>query len=167
MGFVSQKNVLFKGTIFSNLLLGKEDANEEEMFRELKNSQLYDFIQNKENKLNEFVSELGFNLSGGQKQRMSITRVLLKKPDIYIFDDSFSALDYVTDLSIRKSFFESSKDSICIIVAQRLNSILNADKIIVLDKGKIIDIGKHNELLKRCKIYKKLAISQNIKEVCL
>ncbi|WBL31479.1 ABC transporter ATP-binding protein [Candidatus Phytoplasma sacchari] len=165
IGFVSQKNILFKGTIFSNLLFGKENATEKEMLEKAKLAQAYEFIKDKKNQLNENVSELGMNLSGGQKQRLSLTRTFLKEPDIYIFDDSFSALDYKTDLAIRKEFFNKIKDSIIIIIAQRISSILKADKIIVLENGKIINIGRHEELIQKCKIYQDIAFSQKIKEV--
>ncbi|MDV3166128.1 MAG: ABC transporter ATP-binding protein ['Waltheria sp.' little leaf phytoplasma] len=165
IGVVSQKNILFKGTILSNLAFGKSNADSEEILEFAKIAQSYDFINKTKGKLQEPVSELGSNFSGGQKQRLAITKVLLKKPDIYIFDDSFSALDYQTDLTIRQNLSYLRKDSIIIIVAQRLSSILNADKIIVLDDGKIIDIGKHEELMHRCQIYKNIAFSQKIKEV--
>ncbi|WP_341266456.1 ABC transporter ATP-binding protein [Candidatus Phytoplasma fraxini] len=165
IGFVSQKNILFKGTIFSNLLFGKENATSEEMLEKAKIAQSYEFIQNKTAKIHEPISELGSNLSGGQKQRLSITRVLLKQPDVYIFDDSFSALDYETDLAIRKVFFDQNKEVIILIVAQRLNSILNADKIVVLDEGKIVSVGKHEELMLKCSVYQNIASSQKIKEV--
>ncbi|MDV3153626.1 MAG: ABC transporter ATP-binding protein [Candidatus Phytoplasma australasiaticum] len=165
IGVVSQKNILFKGTILSNLVFGKSNADSEEILEFAKIAQSYDFINKTKGKLQEPVSELGSNFSGGQKQRLAITKVLLKKPDIYIFDDSFSALDYQTDLTIRQNLSYLRKDSIIIIVAQRLSSILNADKIIVLDDGKIIDIGKHEELMHRCQIYKNIAFSQKIKEV--
>ncbi|MGM1458896.1 MAG: ABC transporter ATP-binding protein [Columbia Basin potato purple top phytoplasma] len=164
IGFVSQKNILFKGTIYSNLLFSKETADSEEMLEKAKIAQSYEFIQNKSNKLKDQVSELGSNLSGGQKQRLSLTRVLLKQPDVYIFDDSFSALDYETELAIRKKFFEIKEKAIVIIVAQRLTSVLNADKIIVLDEGQIVSMGKHKELINTCPFYQKIAISQKIKE---
>nr|WP_017192451.1 ABC transporter ATP-binding protein [Milkweed yellows phytoplasma] len=167
IGFVSQKNILFKGTIESNLSFGQENADESEMLEKAKMAKSYDFIQSKEKQLKEFVSELGSNFSGGQKQRLSITRTFLKTPDVYIFDDSFSALDYQTDLAIRQNFVHFRKNSIIIIVAQRLTSVLNADKIIVLDHGKVVDIGTHKELMQRCEIYKNIAISQKIKEVLL
>ncbi|QTX03292.1 ABC-type multidrug/protein/lipid transport system ATP-binding and permease protein [Candidatus Phytoplasma luffae] len=163
IGFVSQKNILFKGTILSNLLFGKENASQENILDKSKMSQSYEMIQNKMYQLEEPVSELGSNLSGGQKQRLSITRAFLKEPDIYIFDDSFSALDYATDLAIRRSLFEQNTKSITIIVAQRLSSILTVDKIIVLDKGEIVNIGTHQELMEKCSIYKDIAFSQNIK----
>jgi ATP-binding cassette subfamily B multidrug efflux pump len=165
IGFVSQKNILFKGTIYSNLLFGKKNAEEKKMFEKAKIAQLYDFIKNKKNQLQEFVSELGTNFSGGQKQRISLTRAFLKEPDIYIFDDSFSALDYKTDLAIRQTFLNNNKDSIVIMIAQRVSSILKADKIIVLSDGKIVSIGKHEELIKKCKVYQDIAFSQKIKEV--
>ncbi|MDV3158154.1 MAG: ABC transporter ATP-binding protein, partial [Pigeon pea little leaf phytoplasma] len=165
IGVVSQKNILFKGTILSNLSFGKSNADSEEIWECAKKAQSYDFINKTKGKLQEPVSELGSNFSGGQKQRLAINKVLLKKPDIYIFDDSFSALDYQTDLTIRTNLSYLRKDSIIIIVAQRLSTILNADKIIVLDNGKIIDVGKHEELMNRCQIYKNIAFSQKIKEV--
>ncbi|KND62605.1 ABC transporter ATP-binding protein [Candidatus Phytoplasma phoenicium] len=162
ISFVSQKNILFKGTIFSNLLFGDKNAKETQMWEKARLSQSYDFIQNKNNQLQEPVSELGANLSGGQKQRLSITRAFLKEPDIYIFDDSFSALDYQTDFAIRKSFFEFKKDVIVFIVAQRITSILNADQIIVLDQGKIVAKGRHQQLLESCEIYQKIVAAQQV-----
>ncbi|KAB8122104.1 MAG: ABC-type multidrug/protein/lipid transport system ATP-binding and permease protein [Candidatus Phytoplasma cynodontis] len=165
IGFVSQKNILFKGTIFSNLLFGKKNASEIEMLEKAEIAQAHEFIKSKKNQLKEEISELGLNLSGGQKQRLSLTRAFLKEPDIYIFDDSFSALDYKTDSIIRKTLLNKIKNSIIIIVAQRLSSIEKADKIVVLVDGKIVNIGKHEELIKKCKIYQDIAFSQRIKEV--
>ncbi|WCA22525.1 ABC transporter ATP-binding protein [Candidatus Phytoplasma oryzae] len=165
ISFVSQKNILFKGTIFSNLLFGNEQAIEEQMLEKAIIAQADEFIKNKKNQFQEEISELGANLSGGQKQRLSLTRAFLKEPDIYIFDDSFSALDYKTDLAIRKSFFSKIKDEIVIIIAQRLSSIMKADKIVVLSDGKIVNIGKHEDLIKNCKVYQDIAFSQKIKEV--
>ncbi|MFP7699628.1 MAG: ABC transporter ATP-binding protein [Candidatus Phytoplasma pyri] len=164
IGFVSQKNFLFKGTILSNLYMGKENAPEESILESIKISQSYDFIESKSEKINEFVSEFGNNFSGGQKQRLAIARALVKKPDVYIFDDSFSALDYKTDYELKKAFYEMKKNSIVIIVAQRLSSILNSDKIVVLDQGRILDIGKHKDLIQRCEFYKEIARSQNLLE---
>ncbi|MDV3167158.1 MAG: ABC transporter ATP-binding protein [Vigna little leaf phytoplasma] len=164
ISFVSQKNILFKGTIFSNLLFGNENATEQQIWEKAMIAQSYNFIQHKNQKLREPVEELGANFSGGQKQRLSITRAFLKEPDIYIFDDSFSALDYKTDSTLRKVFFENKKDAIVFIVAQRLTSILNADQIIVLDHGKIVSKGKHHELCQTCNVYQKIVVSQKIQE---
>ncbi|MDV3198342.1 MAG: ABC transporter ATP-binding protein [Vigna little leaf phytoplasma] len=164
ISFVSQKNILFKGTIFSNLLFGNENATEQQIWEKAMIAQSYDFIQQKNQKLREPVEELGANFSGGQKQRLSITRAFLKEPDVYIFDDSFSALDYKTDSTLRKVFFENKKDAIVFIVAQRLTSILNADQIIVLDHGKIVSKGKHHELYQTCNVYRKIVVSQKIQE---
>ncbi|PQP79823.1 ABC transporter ATP-binding protein [Candidatus Phytoplasma phoenicium] len=164
ISFVSQKNILFKGTIFSNLLFGDKNAKETEMWEKARLSQSYDFIKKKNYQLQEPVSELGANFSGGQKQRLSITRAFLKEPDIYIFDDSFSALDYQTDFAIRKAFFEFKKDVIVFIVAQRITSILNADQIIVLNQGKIVAKGRHQQLLDSCEIYQKIVAAQQVSE---
>ena len=165
IGFIAQKALLFKGTIESNLRFGDDKATENDFLEAAKIAQALEFINQKPNKLKEPVSELGTNLSGGQKQRLSIARAIVKKPDIYVFDDSFSALDYQTDLELRKALAESIKESIVFIVAQRLSSITQADKIIVMHQGEVVDIGKHDELLKRSQIYKEIAISQNLMEV--
>ncbi|CCV63947.1 ABC transporter, permease/ATP-binding protein [Alteracholeplasma palmae J233] len=164
IGFILQKALLFNGTIASNILFGKEDATEEEMIEAAKIAQSYEFIQSKEKGLEDRVSELGSNLSGGQKQRLSITRAVVKKPDVYIFDDSFSALDYKTDFELRKALFSKTKESIVFIVAQRLSSIVAADKIVVLHHGQVVAIGKHEELIKNCQIYQEIALSQNLIE---
>lgn len=165
IGFIAQKALLFKGTIESNLRFGDDHATETDFLEAAKTAQALEFINQKPNKLKESVSELGTNLSGGQKQRLSIARAVVKKPDIYVFDDSFSALDYQTDLELRKALEEPIKESIVFIVAQRLSSIIQADKIIVMHQGEIVDIGKHDELLQRSQIYKEIAISQNLMEV--
>ncbi|MDO8168066.1 ABC transporter ATP-binding protein [Candidatus Phytoplasma melaleucae] len=165
IGLVSQKNILFQGTIFSNLLFGHEHADEKQMLQKAQMAQSYDFITKSKNQLQESVSEFGANFSGGQKQRLSITKTFLKQPDIYIFDDSFSALDYQTDLAIRQNFDSFKQNAIIIVVAQRLNSILDADKIIVLEHGQIVDMGKHEQLMKRCQTYQNIAFSQKVKEV--
>ncbi|WP_024563370.1 ABC transporter ATP-binding protein [Candidatus Phytoplasma tritici] len=165
ISFISQKNVLFKGTIRSNLAFGKQNPHENQMTEALQIAQAYQIVQNKNHKFNERVSELGTNFSGGQKQRLSMARGFLKKPDIYIFDDSFSALDYKTEYEIRKAFFEMKGQTLVLIVAQRLTSVINADKIIVLEEGKMKAIGTHQELMKNCLLYQEIAKSQNLEVV--
>lgn len=165
IGFVSQKSVLFKGTILSNLLMGNNNASINRIVDAAKISQSYDFIEAQTDKFNESVSEFGNNFSGGQKQRLSIARNFVKNPDVYVFDDSFSALDYTTDYELKKAFASIKKDVIVFVIAQRLSSIIQSDKIIVLDQGIIVDIGKHHELIKRCQIYKEIAISQHLLEI--
>lgn len=165
MGYILQKALLFQGSIRSNLLFGKNDASESDILSAIEIAQAKDFIMGKENGLDSYVSELGTNLSGGQKQRISIARAIIKRPDIYIFDDSFSALDYKTDFELRKALFKETKESIVLMVAQRLASIMQADKIIVMHHGEIIDMGKHEQLLERCQIYREIAVSQNLMEV--
>ncbi|GAK73975.1 ABC-type multidrug/protein/lipid transport system, ATPase component ['Chrysanthemum coronarium' phytoplasma] len=165
ISFISQKNVLFKGTIRSNLAFGKQNPQENQMTEALQLAQAYQIVQNKNHKFNERVSELGTNFSGGQKQRLSMARGFLKKPDIYIFDDSFSALDYKTEYEIRKAFFEMKDQALVLIVAQRLTSVINADKIIVLEEGKMKAIGTHQELMKNCLLYQEIAKSQNLEVV--
>ncbi len=165
IGYILQKALLFEGTIRSNLLFGNPKANQEEMLVALDIAQGRSIIEAKPEGLDAHVSELGTNLSGGQRQRISIARALIKKPDIYIFDDSFSALDYRTDVELRKALFAKTGDDIVLIVAQRLASVMTADKIIVMHHGSIIDIGTHHELLDRCQIYQEIARSQNLVEV--
>lgn len=165
ISFISQKNFLFKGTIKSNLAFGKQNPQENQMTEALQLAQAYQIVQNKNHKFNERVSELGTNFSGGQKQRLSMARGFLKKPDIYIFDDSFSALDYKTEYEIRKAFFEIKEQTLVLIVAQRLTSVINVDQIIVLEEGKMKAIGTHQELMKNCLLYQEIAKSQNLEVV--
>lgn len=160
IGFVPQKGVLFSGTIASNLKLGNEKLTEEEMKRVAQISQSLEFIDKKEDGFDSPISQSGTNVSGGQKQRLAIARAIAKNPEIYIFDDSFSALDFKTDAKLRKALKEYTKDSTILIVAQRISSIMNADKIIVLEQGEIVGMGTHNELLKNCEVYKEIASSQ-------
>ncbi len=160
IGLVPQKGVLFSGTISSNLSFGLEEATAEQLVEAAEIAQAKNFIEEKEEKFESPIAQGGTNVSGGQKQRLSIARAIVKKPKIYIFDDSFSALDYKTDAALRKALHEKVADSTVIIVAQRISTILNADKIIVLDEGKIAGIGKHEELLENCEIYNQIASSQ-------
>ena len=160
IGFVPQKGVLFSGTIASNLKLGNEKLSDIEMKRVAEISQSLEFIDKKEEKFNSSISQGGTNVSGGQKQRLAIARAIAKNPEIYIFDDSFSALDFKTDAKLRKALKEYTKDSTILIVAQRISSIMNADKIIVLEQGEVVGMGTHKELLKNCEVYKEIASSQ-------
>ena len=164
IGYVPQKGVLFSGTIDSNLRYGKEDATEKEIEKAAKIAQATEFIETKPEKYNTEIAQGGSNVSGGQKQRLSIARAIAKNPDIYIFDDSFSALDFKTDAALRKSLKAETGDSTVLIVAQRISTILNAEQIIVLDEGKIVGKGTHKELLNNCEVYKQIALSQLSKE---
>jgi len=164
MGYIPQKASLFSGDISSNLKFAREDASEEEMFEAIEIAQASEFVNEKEDKLLSHIAQGGGNVSGGQKQRLSIARALIKKPNIYIFDDSFSALDFKTDKALRKALSDKTGDSTLIIVAQRISTIKNADQIIVLDDGKMVGHGKHEELMKTCDTYQEIAYSQLSKE---
>ena len=161
VAMVLQKNVLFSGTIKDNLRWGHETATEEEMIRACKQSQADDFIRTFPDKYNTYIEQGGSNVSGGQKQRLCIARALLKKPKILILDDSTSAVDTKTDSLIRKAFLEEIPDTTKIIIAQRISSIEDADKIIVMNAGKIDAIGTHEQLLKENAIYREVYESQN------
>lgn len=150
LGFVPQKGVLFSGTIASNIKFGDENISDEDMYKAAEIAQALEFIEGKEDKFDSEISQGGSNVSGGQKQRLSIARALAKNPKILLFDDSFSALDYKTDVKLRKTLREKMQDTTTIIVAQRIATILNADKIIVMNEGEVVGIGKHQELLKTC-----------------
>lgn len=164
IGYVPQKANLFEGTIKSNLLYANENASVDDINEVLKISQAYDFVSKKPNGIDSEISEGGGNVSGGQKQRLCISRALIKKSKIYIFDDSFSALDLKTDLNLRLALKEKINLSTFIIVAQRISTIKNADNIIVLDKGKVVGYGTHDYLMKNCDTYKEIALSQFSKE---
>lgn len=164
IGYVPQKGILFSGTIDSNLRYGKKDATEEEIIKAARIAQSIDFINDKEDKFDSEISQGGSNVSGGQKQRLSIARAIAKDPEIFIFDDSFSALDFKTDAKLRKALKTETKESTVLIVAQRISTILDADQIVVLDEGRVVGIGTHKELLKNCEIYKEIALSQLSKE---
>lgn len=164
IGFIPQKALLFSGSIKNNIRFGKKNANEDEIKYSAKVAQAYDFIKRKPKKFDEELSEGGANVSGGQKQRLSIARALVRDAEIYVFDDSFSALDFKTDSELRARLKEETKDSAVLIVAQRISSIMDADKIIVLDEGEVVSIGTHKELLKNSKVYYEIATSQLKKE---
>lgn len=164
IGYVPQKGILFSGTIESNLKYGNEDALLEELEEAANIAQASEFINTKALKYAEEISQGGTNVSGGQKQRLSIARALVKNPDVYIFDDSFSALDFKTDAAVRKALNEKTSHSTMLIVAQRISTIMGANQIIVLDEGKIVGKGTHKELLENCEVYKQIALSQLSKE---
>lgn len=166
IGYVPQKAVMFSGTVESNIKYGKSKnkITKEKLDEALKVSQAYEFVSKLDKKEKSHIASGGTNVSGGQKQRLSIARVIARNPEIYIFDDSFSALDYKTDITLRKELKKYTGDSTNLIVAQRIGTILNADKIIVLEKGKCVGIGTHKELMKTCDVYKEIALSQVTKE---
>lgn len=164
IGIVPQKGVLFTGTIKSNIAFGQNKINKQRLKEAAQISQSEEFILEKPNKYEEAISQGGTNISGGQKQRLSIARAIYKNPSIYIFDDSFSALDFKTDKNLRHELKKITKESTVLIVAQRISTVLNADQIIVLDEGKIVGIGKHEELMKNCEVYKEIALSQVTEE---
>lgn len=160
IGYVPQMGVLFSGTIESNIKYGDYKIEDKQMKEAAKIAQASEFIEQKEDKYKSAITQSGTNVSGGQKQRLSIARAISKNPEIYIFDDSFSALDFKTDKALRAALNDYTKDSTVFIVTQRISTIMHADKIIVLDDGKIVGIGKHEELLDSCKVYKEIAMSQ-------
>ena len=160
LGYVPQKGVLFSGTIDSNIRYGKTDISEEQVKKAVMVAQAQDFIEEKPHGYESPVAQGGTNVSGGQKQRLSIARAVAKEPEIFIFDDSFSALDFKTDKALRKALKEHTKNATTIIVAQRISTILNADQILVLDDGKMAGLGTHRELMKNCEVYRQIAMSQ-------
>ena len=166
IGYVSQKAVIFSGTVKSNIKFGKSNnkISEKDILDAAKIAEAKEFVEKMEDTYNSHISQGGTNISGGQKQRLSIARAVAKDPEIYIFDDSFSALDYKTDAALRHNLKKNKKDATMLIVAQRIGTIMNADKIMVLDNGKCVGIGTHKELLKNCEVYKEIALSQLSKE---
>ena len=160
IGYVPQRGLLFSGTIADNMRFGKEDATDEEIGHAIAIAQAADFVEEKEDGINSEIVQGGTNVSGGQKQRLSIARALVKKPSIYLFDDSFSALDFKTDKILREALAEKVGDAAMIVVAQRINTILDADQIIVLDEGRMVGKGTHAELMRNCEVYKEIALSQ-------
>lgn len=164
IGLVPQKAILFNGTIRDNMKYGKEDATDEEIWQALEVAQARDFVSEMEDGLDSYIAQGGSNVSGGQKQRLCIARALIRKPEIYIFDDSFSALDFKTDAKLRKALKHETTNSAVILVAQRVSTIMDADEILVLYDGKIVGQGTHKELLNTCDVYKEIALSQLSKE---
>ena len=163
IGYISQKAVMFTGTVEDNVSYGdngKKKPTKEEIKKAIKIAQATDFVEKMDKKYSSHIARGGTNISGGQKQRLSIARAIARDPEIYIFDDSFSALDYQTDLKLRQELKKNMKNATNLIVAQRIGTIMNADKIIVLDKGECVGMGTHKELLKSCKVYKEIALSQ-------
>lgn len=160
IGYVPQKGILFSGTIESNIKYSDENISPEVMERSARIAQAEPFIQEKPDKYESEIAQGGTNVSGGQKQRLSIARAIAKNPEIYIFDDSFSALDYKTDVALRKALKEETADCTVIIVAQRISTILHAEQIVVLDDGEVVGIGTHEELLESCGVYYQIASSQ-------
>ncbi|WP_162140106.1 ABC transporter ATP-binding protein [Haploplasma axanthum] len=160
IGYIPQKAFLFRGTIASNLKFGNKDASYDDLVKASKIAQAHDFIINKDDGYDSYVAQGGTNLSGGQKQRLCIARALVKRPYIYVFDDSFSALDFKTDSALRKQLKENIKDAITVIIAQRITTIMDADKIVVLEDGKMVGLGTHHELIKSNKAYLDIALSQ-------
>ena len=164
IGYVPQKAMLFSGTIDSNIKYGKEDADVNEVLAALDCAQATEFVSELPNGVESSIAQGGSNVSGGQKQRLAIARALVKKAPVYIFDDSFSALDFKTDAKLRRALTKYTENAVVLIVAQRVSTIMNAEQIIVLDEGKIVGKGTHKELLKTCPEYREIAESQLSKE---
>lgn len=160
LGYVPQKGILFSGDIASNIMFSNPDGGKAEMIEAAEIAQATEFIENKPDGYESPISQGGSNVSGGQKQRLSIARAIAKHPEVFLFDDSFSALDFKTDVTLRKALKKRTKDSTVLIVAQRISTIMNAEQIIVLDDGKIAGIGTHRELLENCEVYRQIAASQ-------
>lgn len=164
IGFVPQKAVLFAGTIDSNIAFGDRNADEERIEEAVKIAQSYDFVIKKEDGFESRISQGGTNVSGGQRQRLAIARAVVRKPEIYVFDDSFSALDFKTDKALRQALSAETGEATVVIVAQRISTIIDADRIIVVEKGEVVGMGTHNELVKNCDVYKEIVDSQMSKE---
>jgi ATP-binding cassette, subfamily B, multidrug efflux pump len=160
IGFVSQSAILFSGSISENIRYGKREATDEEVTRAAKIAQATSFISEMELGFETKIAQGGTNISGGQKQRLSIARALVRKPEIYIFDDSFSALDFKTDSLLRAALKKETRDAAVIIVAQRVSTVMDADRILVLDDGELVGIGNHKELVKSCQVYREIVSSQ-------
>jgi ATP-binding cassette subfamily B protein len=160
IGYAPQKGLLFSGTVASNLQVGKPGASEDEMLEAIQISQAEDFVLKDENGLNMSISQGGTNVSGGQKQRLSIARAVIKKPPVFIFDDTFSALDFKTDAALRQAFGQKLSDSTLLVVTQRVSTAKLSDQILVLDNGRVVGKGKHSELMQTCKTYQEIASSQ-------
>jgi ATP-binding cassette subfamily B protein len=164
IGYVSQKTLLFSGTIGSNIRYANENATDKELEEFAKTAQALDFIKENEKGFETVVAQGGANFSGGQKQRLSIARALAKRPEIFIFDDSFSSLDYTTDAALRRALRRETNNATVLIVTQRISTIMGSDQIVVLDHGEVVGIGKHKELMESCEVYREIAQSQLTKE---
>ena len=164
IGFVPQKAVLFAGTIDSNIAFGDKNADEDRIEEAVKIAQSYDFVMKKDGGFDSPISQGGTNVSGGQRQRLAIARAIVRKPEIYVFDDSFSALDFKTDKSLRQALSAETGEATVVIVAQRISTIIDADRIIVVENGEVVGMGKHDELVKSCDVYKEIVDSQMSKE---
>ena len=160
IGFIPQKAVLFSGTVKSNIAYGAPKATDEQIEHAAQTAQALDFIKELEHQFDHPIAQGGGNVSGGQKQRLAIARALLLDPEIYIFDDSFSALDFKTDAALRQALFQETAHKTVLIVAQRISTIMQADQIIVLDEGQMVGMGTHEELMKSCQVYHEIALSQ-------
>jgi len=160
IGFVPQKTILFSGTIADNIRYGKQDASDEEVSHAAEVAQAAEFVSEKIDGFNSVISQGGTNVSGGQKQRLSIARALVRKPEIYVFDDSFSALDFKTDARLRSALKKETHESTVLIVSQRASTVMNADQIIVLEDGHIAGIGTHRALMRTCEVYYEIVSSQ-------
>ncbi len=160
IGFVPQKAFLFSGTVASNLRYGNPDATDEELWHALRIAQAEEFVRAMSEGLDEPITQGGTNVSGGQRQRLAIARAIVKKPDVYVFDDSFSALDLKTDSMLRAALKEETRDATVIVVAQRVSTILHADQIVVLEQGGMCGLGDHGELLNTCETYQEIVYSQ-------
>ena len=160
IGYVPQRGLLFSGTVRSNILFGAPEASDERLYLAARVSQSAEFIEKLDKKYDSHISQGGSNVSGGQRQRLSIARAIAKDPDIYIFDDSFSALDMKTDSILREALKPITKNAVTLIVAQRISTIRDAEQIVVLSEGKIVGKGDHYELLSKCKVYREIAKSQ-------
>ena len=160
VGIVPQKPYLFSGTVASNLTYGKEDATEEEMWEALRVAQAEDFVRAMPGGLEATIAQGGSNVSGGQRQRLAIARALIRQPEIYLFDDSFSALDLATDARLRAALAPNTRNSVVVVVAQRVSTIRDADQILVLEDGECVGLGTHDELLESCSTYQEIVDSQ-------
>jgi ATP-binding cassette subfamily B protein len=160
VGFVPQTAVLFTGTVAANIRYGREDATDEEVRHATTVAQALDFVEAMPEQFASPVSQGGTNLSGGQKQRLSIARAIVRRPDVYVFDDSFSALDYTTDAKLRAALRGETSRATVFVVAQRISTVINADRIVVLDDGRVVGIGTHAELLKTSEVYREIVASQ-------
>jgi ATP-binding cassette subfamily B protein len=160
IGFVPQKAVLFTGTVAANIRYGRPDASDEEVHHAAAIAQALEFVEAMPDKFASLISQGGINLSGGQKQRLSIARAIVRKPDVYVFDDSFSALDFVTDAKLRAALKGETVNATVFVVAQRISTVITADRIVVLDNGRVVGMGTHAELLDKSEIYREIVASQ-------